>query len=183
MTGYVVPTSIRPTFLTNSRVPSLRRQSGGETPHRCPAVRPRSFSLRPGVEPGPTMPCSSSYIRRRCPRWRQSLTRASRSTFEGKPGTGVEPALPCTPAGIRQPTSEGADKTTGETQHFSRCSPFPHSAPSFSFYNSTASIRAIERSASSCPEANAEITSNTWSEKPPMFKMSARSTACVVWFG
>ena len=28
--------------------------------------------------------------------------------------------------------------------------------------------------------ANAEITSNTWSENPPIFRMSARSCACVV---
>ena len=144
----------------------------------------RTAKARPGLEPGTSRlnvvpPAFAAGFRV----WRQSLTRASQSTFEGKPGTGVEPALPCTPAGIRQPTSEEADKTTGETQHFSRCSPFRHSAPSFSSYSLTVSIRATQWSASSLPEANAEITSNTWSEKPPIFRMSSRSAACVVWFG
>ncbi len=126
----VVPPSIRRPFLI-SNLPSLRRRSRGENIIVVLPLDHRGFWPRPGVEPGPTMPCSSSCIRRRCPSWRQSLTRVSRFTFEGEPGTGVEPALPCTPIGIRQSRFEEADKTNGETQHFSRCSPFRHSAPSF----------------------------------------------------
>ena len=72
------------------------------------------------------------------------------------------------------------DKEIGETLAFWNVVP-PAFGPSL--HTATDSTRAIQWSASSCPEANAEITSNTWSEKPPMFRMSSRSTACVVWFG
>jgi hypothetical protein len=69
------------------------------------------------------MPCSSSLHSPQAPGWRQSLTRASQSTFESEPGMGVELAVPCAPAGIRQPKPEEADKTTGETNTFTRCNP------------------------------------------------------------
>ncbi len=43
-----------------------------------------------------------------------------------------------------------------------------------------ASMAATQWSGSSLPAEKAAITSNTWSEKPPIFRMSFRSTAWVV---
>src|SRR5258706_13892913 len=82
---------------------------------------------------------------------------------------------PCTPIGIRQLTlKKRADKEIGETLAFWNVVP-PAFGPSL--HTATASTQAIQWSASSCPEANAEITSNTRSEKPRRFRMSPRATA------
>ncbi len=43
-----------------------------------------------------------------------------------------------------------------------------------------ASMAATQWSGSSSPAEKAAITSNTWSEKPPILSMSSRSVACVV---
>jgi len=44
-------------------------------------------------------------------------------------------------------------------------------------------ITDTQCSAASFPAANSAMVSNTWSEKPPTFRMSARSAVCVVLYG
>jgi hypothetical protein len=45
---------------------------------------------------------------------------------------------------------------------------------------STDSITVTQCSPASLPDPNSEMVSKTWSEKPPTFRMSSRSFACVV---
>ena len=81
---------------------------------------------------------------------------------------GSFPCSPNSPSTVTEPTSFGRDMSC------LRCSP----ASIRPLHQTvTASMRAIQWSASSCPAANAEITSKPRSENPPMFRMSARSAS------
>jgi hypothetical protein len=113
-----------------------------------------------------------------CPTWRQRLTRVSEPFG---PEARVEPARTMY-SRRHSPAHPERGRRGNRTRRgiVSKCSPASiRPLP----YITTASMRAIQWSASSCPAANAEITSNTRSENPPMLRMSARSAACVVWFG
>src|SRR5690349_7171286 len=92
------------------------------------------------------------------------LTRASRSAlFERTRNGDQTPPWSCTPVGIRQKIFRRGRQGSVETGHLEDVVP-PAFGPFLSctaLQTATASIRAIQWSASSCPEANAAITSNT----------------------
>lgn len=57
----------------------------------------------------------------------------------------------------------------------------PHSTvAAIQSYNRISSITPTQWLGCSVPAAKCDSSSNTWSEKPPMLRMSSRSEACVV---
>ena len=145
----------------------------GETSHRCPAVRPPQLrSHGPESNRVPQCHVVPPAFAAGFPHWRQQLTRDFPIHLRRQTGNGIRTRRSMysrrhSPATTKEPTKDE------ETETFFRCSP-SGIRPRFSkraqptgwqavrvTQMTTASIRATQWSASSCPEANAEITSNT----------------------
>lgn len=170
-----------------------------------PRPRPLMDVVPPGIR---HKNCSADAARQSVARRFLSYSACAEPGHEPGPPSFWPGALPCSPAGIRAAKSLSKINSAPTTDRlvfaetlqcdvvpsgirpakfFPFCPAMPFTTwPGFSPFSlaslqsSTDSITPTQCSALRRPSAKAAMTSNTWSENPPMFKMSSRSAACVV---
>jgi hypothetical protein len=152
------PSSIRPLDPT-SQQPHLRRRSGEKPFIVVLPLDHCGFWPQPGVEPGPTMSCSPSCIRRRLHAGDNHSRELPNPPLKANRERESNPLCHVLPLAFASQNPKRPTRGLERPIHLPDV--VPSGFGSFVFHTSTASIRAIQWSGSSWPEANAAITSNT----------------------